>query len=400
MERMEGKMPGRKSIIFAILLFLAIALLIGCASAPKAAAQDYTGYTYDDYEKLSWDDKETAYQFSSASDTGAVMKWFPAFVELFTDGSARVTELSLAPEIEKVGYGRWEIDQTRLVVRYYRASGTEALRIRIPLEDTMSMPLASRFFDGDLKLTGGAEKQYASRTEFLSAVRKDMQYTVRTSLPDKEQYSVACIGDSITAGAKVKSEECYATLLGEQPWISQSNNYGIDSSTIVRASEYAAMNSLKPVLCFVDRPLHFEETSDVVFIFGGTNDFGLTNYPMGSIDDTDDTTFYGALNCLVARISAFCPDSLIVFATPIQRIDRDIFEPNIAGYTLSDYCDAIKAIAQKYGLSCIDLYSFEKMQASDPAYGELLADGLHPNAQGHILLAEKIASELHAILFD
>lgn len=394
----------KRKIVPILCLFMVI--LGGCSAAPNnspapdnSPASDYSEYTYADYAGMAWEEKEIAYQFCSSDGTQAWGKWFPVLVDLYTDGSARITEVSLAPVNTLTGYGRWEVEASQLIVRYYQAADTNVIRIRTSLSDEMVMSVSSRYMDNEIELTGGETVKYNSPEEFFNEVSQGMEYTVKTSLPAKDQYSIAFIGDSITAGAKVTVPERYSSLIEQEPWVSQANNYGIETSTVLRAQELV-MEKVKPVQCFVDRPLYFKESSDVAFIFGGTNDFGVTDYPIGNIDDIDDSTFYGALNCLVARISAFYPDSMIIFATPIQRLDKDINVPNSAGYYLKDYRDAVLSICAKYELYCIDLYNFEGMQADDPEFASLLADDLHPNADGHKLLSEKIGAELYAILFE
>ena len=220
-------------------------------------------------------------------------------------------------------------------------------------------------------------------------------YSIRTELIPKDAYRIAFIGDSITFGAAVTPEERYSTLVGKEPWVLSADNYGISGTTITRTK-----NTLVGAeQCFIDRVLDITEAPDVVFILGGTNDFYLFAHPMGDPDSVDDETFYGALNSLIARISALYPDALIVFGTPIHRTDGGNNTQNKAGYYLEDFRNAIIDVCERTGLPCIDLYSNPNMQASDPNYDSLLADKLHPNTEGNQVLAEAVKEGLENILF-
>ena len=92
----------------------------------------------------------------------------------------------------------------------------------------------------------------------------------------------------------------------------------------------------------------------------GTNDYGHET-PMGTIDDMEDISFYGALNVIIPGIQ--------------------------------------KEVCEKYDVPVIDLFTLSGM---DPSLSEVrtqyMPDGLHPNAAGHERIAAIIAKSLEGIL--
>ena len=148
--------------------------------------------------------------------------------------------------------------------------------------------------------------------------------------------------------------------------------------------------------------------SDLIIIYMGTNDYGHET-PLGTIDDTTDTSFYGALNVIIPWLIENRPNSRIVIMTPIHRygfgtssITGTAFTydylPNGRGYKLSDYVNALKDIANKYSLPVIDLYNLFTLDPTDATTRtNYIPDGLHPNAAGHRLLADTIKNSLSYI---
>ena len=71
-----------------------------------------------------------------------------------------------------------------------------------------------------------------------------------------------------------------------------------------------------------------------ITIFMGTNDYGYDTV-LGSINDSSDISFYGALNVIIPALKAKYPNAKIVFVTPIHRYGYGI---NSAGHRLiADY---------------------------------------------------------------
>ena len=138
-----------------------------------------------------------------------------------------------------------------------------------------------------------------------------------------------------------------------------------------------------------------------IVAFGGTNDFAQS-LPIGTIDDTEPTTFYGAMNVGIQSIYERNPKVSIYLVTPMWRARiNDANTPvdiettkNGAGLLLLDYVNAVIDIARKYHLPVLDLY--HEFPINKYNSNSLLADGLHPNDDGYVLLAKKIGKFLNA----
>ena len=138
-------------------------------------------------------------------------------------------------------------------------------------------------------------------------------------------------------------------------------------------------------------------------IFAGTNDWGH-NTPLGTIADTTDVSFCGALSVVINGVIGANPDVRLVLITPLHRwgytsgVYPNDTDSNAQGLALSDYVDAIKDVAEIYGVPVIDLFSTSGLTPRIPAIKTAyVTDGLHPNAAGHVLLAQRIAPQLETL---
>ena len=208
---------------------------------------------------------------------------------------------------------------------------------------------------------------------------------------------VTCVGDSITAGSG--TTKTYWSILDDTLELESMTGMGVAGSCVSATSDYKTGNS--PL---INRYKSIPD-SDIITIYMGTNDYGHET-PMGTIDDTEDVSFYGALNVIIPGIQKAHPDALLVWMTPTHRYGFGTSKmlgtaftydhlPNGRGYSLDDYVDAIKEVCDKYDVPVIDLFTLSGM---DPSLSEVrsqyMPDGLHPNSAGH----EKIAAIVGASL--
>ena len=168
--------------------------------------------------------------------------------------------------------------------------------------------------------------------------------------------TIVCFGDSITQGFGVKPEESFPSLLGEQlgqPVI----NAGVSGDTTAGA------------LRRLERDVLSKKPKLVIVEFGG-NDF-LQRVPQ-------DETFAN-LDKIVTEIQDH--GAMVVLAT--VKI----------GLLTDQYCRGFKRIAKKRKALLIP--DIMRGIFDDP---HLKYDGLHPNAEGHKIIAERIYQLIYPLL--
>lgn len=203
------------------------------------------------------------------------------------------------------------------------------------------------------------------------------------------------LGDSITEGVgvsegKYRYVDQFAAKSG-----ATVRNYGISGTRIARKHRKSEPASFD--LCFLDRVAEMDADADIVVVFGGTNDFGHGDAPLGTPDDTDEYTFYGACKSLIERLYARFPDAEIVIMTPLHRTSeaKTVNEIGLPCEPLSAFVAAEKEIAARYSVPVLDLWSVAGIQPCLPGNAaHYTADGLHPNDRG----AERIADRLIGFL--
>lgn len=211
--------------------------------------------------------------------------------------------------------------------------------------------------------------------------------------------SLTCLGDSITKGEdstnsyKRMVNDNIASVVTELLGFQYGSNYGIGGSRITSHSD---SNFAKKGM--VDRYMDLDDSkSDIITVWGGTNDFGA-NVDMGDLDDLSDNTkfkpaFYNLLNGLLDTYS----NSKILVITPLHRKDSHPDNiPNSKGYTLKDYRDAEIEICELMGIPYLDLWSelgFTPFNSTMKT--KYMPDGLHPNKECmRNIISPKIAERL------
>lgn len=208
------------------------------------------------------------------------------------------------------------------------------------------------------------------------------------------------LGDSITYGAKTSGEEKRFSNLIAQRYGAICNNYGIGGTRIARQKKPSAKSYADRDFC--SRVDEMDDDADIIIVFGGTNDFGNGDAPLGEMSDRTPYTFYGALHTLYAKLTEKYPGKQIVILTPLHRWN----ENNKRGEggkkedigTLKDYVEAIREVAEYYSFPVLDLYAVSGIQPGVRIMRErFMPDDLHPNDAGHEILADKISAFLKAL---
>ena len=204
---------------------------------------------------------------------------------------------------------------------------------------------------------------------------------------------VVFLGDSITEGVGVSSPEKRYTDVFARNTGAVVSNYGVSGTRIAKQKvpHFAIENAKyeRDFLLRVDEDIT-ETYADLVVVFGGTNDFGHGDAPMGAFFDRGEDTFYGAMHSLINKLSEKFPEGRLVFMTPLHR-DRENDAYNEHGIRVQPLCDYVKAIrevCEYYSVPVLDLYKNSGMQPAIKIHKELyMPDGLHPSDKG----AERIA---------
>ena len=202
------------------------------------------------------------------------------------------------------------------------------------------------------------------------------------------------IGDSITEGHRVENpENIFSNILKRELGLAEARNYGVGGSRVARVQEikYASDED------FNMRAERMDKDFDVVVVFGGTNDFGHGNIPLGKMGDTDVYTFYGALRTLCLYLIKNFPDKQIVFMTPLHRLNEELDynkrleDGNPNARPIEDFVNAIREVCQLFSIPVLDMFRESGMPARVWAWCENhMPDGLHPNDNGHKIIAHKL----------
>ena len=217
--------------------------------------------------------------------------------------------------------------------------------------------------------------------------------------------TIACIGDSITAGV--------GTTVDVDDYVTQlANILGMNyirlgaSGTVLSTGGHRACNvgQLTPDVL---------KGVDVVTILMGVNDWDQARegfYTLGNINSTDTSTIYGAVRMWCERIVELrqieeCSDTQFYFLTPVitswnnsigQR-DWSQSKTNIHGYNFRQLCNAIIEVASLYNIPVIDLNltsGIYYINAEENNISDIQGDGIHLNGTAHSMMATAIANAL------
>lgn len=205
------------------------------------------------------------------------------------------------------------------------------------------------------------------------------------------------LGDSITEGVGVSgNDKRYFELLKKNYGLKSVVGYGIAGTRFAKQLTPSEEPSFDRY--FASRIPEMGE-ADAVVVFGGTNDFGHGDAPIGSFSDRTPDTFYGACHDLFTRLIEKYPGKPIVIMTPLHRVEEDdIYVKHGVSVTLKDYVQIIREVAEYYALPVCDLFKASGMQPRVDAIREkLIPDGLHPNDAGHEILAARLGNFLSGL---
>lgn len=212
-----------------------------------------------------------------------------------------------------------------------------------------------------------------------------------------EGLKINFIGDSITQGVGTSCDDkIYHAILKKEANLSCVRNYGISGTRFAyqKGTEERPKDDYVDVNSFCERFEQMDDDADVIVVFGGTNDFGHGDAPLGGFSDRTPDTFYGACHYLFSGLIKKYLGKPIVVMTPLHCNTelKNTGYAKVTGYgTLKEYVNIIREVAEYYSLPVLDLFATSGLQ---PAIKEIkekyIPDGLHPNDNGHAVIAQKL----------
>ena len=255
--------------------------------------------------------------------------------------------------------------------------------------------------DGNIAITSSGGSSGGSSSN-ISITVNDANYTATNNVITLPNYltipkdkKITIIGDSITYGF----DGTDASLVAKPyPWIIQDllgvpvYNYGISGSTITGGGASTSIPGNSPMnIRYTDMVY-----ADYALVLGGVNDYAIISAPLGKKGDTTNQTFYGALRILIEGLITKYPTGKIGFMTPLRKANDTA--PNVAGFTLKQYRDAIIDMCEDYCIPVLDLYTKGGCHPNIGAWRNAnLPDGLHPNQAYYRKLALQIAQFIQSI---
>ncbi len=205
------------------------------------------------------------------------------------------------------------------------------------------------------------------------------------------------LGDSITEGVGATSpDKLYHAILKREEGLLEARNYGISGTryALQKGTPGRPKDDYIDVNSFCERFDKMDSDADAVVVFGGTNDYGHGDAPLGEFSDRTPDTFYGACHFLFSGLIKKYLGKQIVIMTPLHRINehqRYGTQKAEDFGSLKEYVDIIREVAEYYSLPVLDLFAMGGLQPEVEEIREaFVPDGLHPNDNGHKVIARKL----------
>lgn len=211
---------------------------------------------------------------------------------------------------------------------------------------------------------------------------------------------ISFLGDSITEGVGVENQNLRYDRRMADTYSLEAVNFAISGTRL--AHQRAASENPRFDLCFCGRAYDLPKDSDIIVVFGGTNDYGHGDAPFGTDADRTPNTFCGAVHFLMRLLRTEYPEAKIVFMTPARRQGDETPLP-IPGRcedkrALREYVDQIVSAGRQHGVYVLDLYRQLGVNPNCDEERERYApDGLHLNDAGQAIIAEKLGAFIEAI---
>ncbi len=172
---------------------------------------------------------------------------------------------------------------------------------------------------------------------------------------------IAC-GDSITAATNLSGTggvlKSYAQLAAEKHGMTFERNTKSGSTMAYNAGGKENIS----IYAFSNTRYKNLPAFDYLTLWFGWNDGAYSE--LGTIDDTDNTTFYGAYKIVLDYLTTHYPNAKIGLIVP---------------YANSAYSQAVREVAELYNIPYLDVTDFDRESYT--------YDGCHPHQEGHNYLS-------------
>lgn len=242
------------------------------------------------------------------------------------------------------------------------------------------------------------------------------QYYVDSAIGFAQSYRRGVGGQTY----KVNTNTFYANPDG-----SYAGRYGMDGlteppeGTTTHLGYFASWDRITAMI-----PDSIRESIDLVMLCGGTNDHvsvedvetdGVISagtpvwVPNSAVDahwaasehyaggDYDISTFAGAIASTITKMRIWCPNAIVVLATPYPRWDTDTMQQytNSSGLDFRGMCEIQIAAAKYMGCPVVDANAMCCVGGAN--FASTVSDGVHPNAMGVKLYGKALADGLNTI---
>ena len=195
--------------------------------------------------------------------------------------------------------------------------------------------------------------------------------------------TIVCHGDSLTEGSDLENNYTWPHLVENQIQVNVLNRgIGGDTSGGLLSRFYPDVVRYQP---------------EMVVILGGTNDLWW---------DLD-------INLILANVFAMACQAQYRNIVPIVGLPLPLYMDNIrqqnmmapiAGWDkclnkLSELVNALSVTAEESDIACLDFYHHFLDKDGSVIGKYFLEDGLHPNREGHLLMAEKLVELLQTAFY-
>lgn len=337
----------------------------------------------------------------------------PGFQNKEADGSVK--------EIEQKEEVREEESSESLDVEKYKIEAENLYQELISSAEEVSSEIIEPEDDGTYIIDGKTSKlnwntsypaiAEENTLEWHAARETSYDTTMRTNEFDKKvienstidfsDVKISILGDSITAATNLDEEQQalynYPRLLSEILGCDVVN-LGIGGSVVSRCASNHPM---------VERWNELPDDSDIIIIFGGTNDCLFENkWQFGHVEydlRMNPETFCGDLDEMCSGLKWKFTDNTtdryvkLIYINPMSTILNDGVYATDPGNMVEQrtFAEAINEIVPPYGFDVIDLYNQNFLNSHDPNINHnYVMDGVHPNPDGYEILAEHIASQI------